>query len=144
MLENTKYPTPEEILHPPVDFKDETIDAVIEWKLKYFNPQWKEKTKEDQVNALEELILKLCVVYSVEVNINKLGDSFCFIQNKNMIQIDKNNPSIISTLHEFKHKLNGENEKTACRWSVQLFKACFPKAFEQLKFKEGSHMLIKK
>ena len=142
--ENTKYPQPNEILDPPVDFKKETIDAVIDWKLQYFMGGWKEKSKTEQIDALEQLILKLCGVYGEEVHVNKLGDSFCFVPSKNTIHIDKNNPSIISTLHEFKHKLSGESEKTACRWSVQLFKECFPKAFAELKFKEGTHMLIKK
>lgn len=142
--EQSKYPKPKEILDPPVDFKKETIDAVIEWKLQYFMGGWKQKSKEEQVNALEQLILKLCGVYGEEVLVNKQGDSFYFVPSKNTIVIDKNNPSIISTLHEFKHKLSGESEKLACRWSVQLFKEVFPKSFAELRFKEGTHMLIKK
>ena len=144
IIGSTKYPKEQDILSPEIEFKKQTIDAVIEWKLQFFMGNWKDKNKTEKLNALEQLILKLCGVYGEEVHVNKLGDSFCFVPSKNTIHIDKNNPSIISTLHEFKHKLSGESEKTACRWSVQLFKECFPKAFAELKFKEGTHMLIKK
>lgn len=139
----SKYPTAEEIMNPEVDFKDNTIKTLLDWKVEFF-PKWNKKSKEEQLNALETLIQKLCGVYEEEVSVEKNGDLFCFVPSENTIHLDKNNPSIISTLHEFRHKLNGADEKAACRWSVQLFKKCFPTSFKNLEFHKGSHLLVRK
>ena len=143
IIGSKNYPTEKDIMNPEVDFKNATVKAVLEWKLNFF-PNWNTKAKEEQVNALEELIQKLCGVYGEKVIVDKKTDVFCFIPKTNTVCLDKNNPSIISTLHEFRHKLNGPDETSACRWSVQLFKRCFPKSFEKLEFAKGSHLLKKK
>jgi hypothetical protein len=143
MIGKSKYPTAEEIMNPAVSYKDDTLAEMMAWKTKFF-PNWNTKPKEEQLEALKALILKLCGVYGEEVIVDKNGDSYCFIPGENTICLDKNNPSIISTLHEFRHKINGADETSACRWSVQLFKRCFPRSFEKLEFKKGSHLLIRK
>lgn len=138
-----RYPTPEEIMKPEVPFKDDTLKAIMDWKLNFF-PNWQKKSNEEKLSALEYLIQKLCGVYEEVVAVNKYGVSFSFEPGSNTIHMDKENPSIISTLHEFRHKLNGADETSACRWSVQLFKRCFPKSFNKLMFKPGTHLLIRK
>lgn len=50
--------------------------------------------------------------------------------------------SIVTALHETAHHLFGPDEETAVRWSVSLFRECFPKAFRELET-EG-HMLVRK
>ena len=39
--------------------------------------------------------------------------------------------SVVSYLHEFAHAL-GKNEVDACRWSINLFRRCFPRQFSKL------------
>lgn len=138
-----KYPTSNEIMTPEISFKNNTIKTVLEWKHQYF-PKWSTRPKPNQLDALEELVKKLCGVYGETVTINKQGDFFCFIPKDNTLCLDKNNPSIVSTLHEFRHKINGYDETSACRWSVQLFKKCFPNSFDKLEFAKGSHLLKRK
>ena len=68
-------------------------------------------------------------------------DKYAYYHRINIIVIDSKNPSIISILHEFAHHLHGPNEKTACAWSTQLFKKCFPKSFAKLKWQDN--LLVK-
>lgn len=42
--------------------------------------------------------------------------------------------SILSTLHELGHHLFGASELDACRFSVWLFRAAFPNAYDQLEW----------
>lgn len=143
IIGSKKYPSPEEIMNPIVAFKPVTVNAVMDWKLNFF-PNWNTKSNEEKLTALEYLIQKLCVVYGENVGVNKYSDRFSFSGDENTINLDKENPSIVSTLHEFRHKINGSSEASACRWSVQLFKKCFPKSFDKLMFKPGTHLLIRK
>ena len=55
---------------------------------------------------------------------------------------NKNNPSIISSLHELAHHLYGEDELIACKWSINLFRTAFPKSYAKLECE--NHLLIKK
>lgn len=47
--------------------------------------------------------------------------------------------SVVTYLHEFGHAL-GFDERDACRWSVNLFRACFPVQYSRLI--HVGHMLI--
>lgn len=37
-------------------------------------------------------------------------------------------PSVLTYLHEFAHA-RGADERQACRWSINLFRRCFPRSF---------------
>lgn len=39
--------------------------------------------------------------------------------------------SVVTFLHEFAHAL-GHGEKEACRWSINLFRQCFPEQYSRL------------
>ncbi|MCH8015076.1 MAG: hypothetical protein IH917_00450, partial [Acidobacteria bacterium] len=39
--------------------------------------------------------------------------------------------SVVTLLHEFDHAL-GKDEVDACRWSINLFRRCFPRQFSKL------------
>jgi hypothetical protein len=41
--------------------------------------------------------------------------------------------SVVTFLHEFAHAL-GKDERVACRWSINLFKKCFPASFARCRF----------
>jgi len=46
--------------------------------------------------------------------------------------------SVVTYLHEFGHAL-GKGERGACRWSINLFKRCFPRSFARCD--QSAHML---
>ena len=72
--------------------------------------------------------------------INRDGDdsgSSCYIPAVQAIVV-RGKLSVVTYLHEFAHHLYGHDERIACRWSVNLFRRCFPKSWEKLCF-EG-HM----
>ena len=48
--------------------------------------------------------------------------------------------SVVTYLHEFGHAL-GKDEVDACRWSVNLFRRCFPRQFSRLVHR--GHTLIR-
>jgi hypothetical protein len=68
------------------------------------------------------------------------GGSFYCPATKQIVLIGM--PSVITTLHEVCHYLNGPSEHVACAWSLRLFRECFPNSFTRLKF--SGHMAIKK
>lgn len=48
--------------------------------------------------------------------------------------------SVVTFLHEFGHAL-GKDETDACRWSINVFRQCFPRQFSRLVHR--GHMLIR-
>ena len=48
--------------------------------------------------------------------------------------------SVVTYLHEFAHAL-GFDEQEACRWSINLFRECFPRQYSRLV--HVGHMLIR-
>jgi len=48
--------------------------------------------------------------------------------------------SVVTFLHEFAHAL-GMDERDACKWSVNLFRKCFPKQYSRLI--HVGHMLVR-
>lgn len=136
------YPTSEEIMATPVLFKAATIAAVNEWKATFYDAQWKTYDKQAKLHHLYTLLTRLSQLYNKPLCIVN-GSEYHYSPLTFTIMLDANKPSIISTLHEFSHHINGTSEKRACRWSVWLFKTVFPKAFEKLTFTPNSHTLCK-
>ena len=135
------YPTKEEILATKPRFKHGTTLITNMWKFSRIK-NWKTKEYWMKIDELAILIQVLSALHlKKEPQIILSNKYACDIKGRK-IYLDIDNPSIISTLHETAHYLFGENELTACRWSIWLFKECFPKSFEKLEFKE--HLLIKK
>jgi len=48
--------------------------------------------------------------------------------------------SAITFLHEWGHKLVGRSEREACKWSLALFRRCFPLSWSRLTF--NGHMAV--
>lgn len=61
----------------------------------------------------------------------------CYIPSKDTIIL--HGMSVVSFLHEWGHKLHGRSEQEACRWSINLFRQCFPRSFARCRF--DGHML---
>ncbi len=47
--------------------------------------------------------------------------------------------SVVTYLHEFAHA-RGMDERQACRWSINLFRRCFPRSFARCDTR--GHMLV--
>lgn len=104
-------------------------------------------TLSDRQTKLRQLNHDLAAAYGIvepqlvfgEVN-RDAGDSgsSCYIPTVQAI-ILRGRLSVVTYLHEFAHHLYGNSEQIACRWSVNLFRRCFPKSWQKLRF-EG-HMV---
>jgi hypothetical protein len=136
------YPTKEEIMSQPVQFKKETTAAISEWKRT--RSKIKNQTpwgNDEKFMALRLLIDKLNKVYNTNCAIVYQDTPTPYYSKKSNTITMNSSLSVISTLHEFAHHLFGPDELKACRWSIWLFKQSFPKSFDKLTWKE--HMLVK-
>ena len=61
----------------------------------------------------------------------------CFISALNVIVL-RGRLSVVTYLHEFAHA-RGHNEREAARWSINLFRRCFPKSWSSATF--DGHMI---
>lgn len=158
------YPTKKEILtllptQPLPTLK--TILSIQEWKkYNYFN----NKNNKAKIEILHILIVILynrylkTKPYIPLAVFSQNGTRYQFNTKKSIITLDKNHPSIISTLHEFAHALYHYKPKTltpeeltlinklkpeffACVWSINVFKTVWPRSFNKLTWSE--HRLIK-
>ena len=134
------YPTKEEILKEKPKFRKGTILITKLWKTTSFKG-WKTDKKWIKIEKLILLIEALCTLYRKKNPEIILDNEYYFETRKRIIHLNKNNPSIISTLHELAHYLFKANELKACRWSYWIFKECFLKSLEKLNW--NGHMLRK-
>ena len=139
------YPTSKKILSKKPLINPLVIEIVKSWKSCYL-PGWKNQPKEEKLKNIETLLMAICLLTKVKnKDISKVliknGDKYCYYPSKLTIYQDDYNPSIISALHELAHHIFGPNELIACRWSIFLFKSCFPKEYKKLHWQK--HMLIK-
>lgn len=137
------YPTQKQILTVNPKIKSIIKSATLAWKDEYLK-DWKNLSKKEQIDRLKILILWLnWANHKRDDNLKiKLGDEYQYDPRRQTIYIDKNHPSIMSTLHELGHHIAGLSELKACRWSVWLFIECFPGLYKNLKW--NKHLLIKK
>lgn len=136
----TKYPSKEEIMITPYQLNPEFVKRLAEWRDNEYKKNWKVSDKDGKGILLARLVNMLNSDSSNQVKV-KYAYQYYYQPETQTIYIDRNNPSILSTLHEHAHHILGASELDACRFSVWLFKECFPEAFQKLKWK--GHMLIK-
>ena len=65
----------------------------------------------------------------------------CYVRLTGTIQLTKMAGSVVTYLHEFAHHLLGPCERRACRWSLNLFRRCFPRSFRRLQ--QVGHTLVR-
>lgn len=134
----SRYPTKEEILE---EWTGEGLLPFLilkDWKRKFWKG-WGKKTEAGKNVALDVLLDDLCNIRTGRPNWDFRNGPPCFDPVSSTIHLDINNPSVLSTLHEFGHWLYGPSELKSCRFSVHLFKDVFPKDYARLRW-EG-HML---
>ena len=134
-----QYPTKETILAQTPIINPKTIAITNIWK-KEALPNWNKDSQFTKFCKLQMLIICISETEDKREPIIRLANTNALFR-KNIILLDIEKLSIISTLHEIAHYLFGPSELTACRWSIHLFKTCFPKQFEKLDWK--GHLLIK-
>lgn len=151
------YTTKEEILAAPpgvpirftssADIVQHLVPYLKDWRREL---NWKESNAPQKSCGLENLlwdILESLGVDQEDVEIQHDSEEPSTLDRgadwmddpRFLITLDIRNPSIISTLHELGHVLYGTSELEACRFSVWLFRAAFPRAYDKLVW-EG-HML---
>ncbi|MBA3776946.1 MAG: hypothetical protein H0X11_10975 [Betaproteobacteria bacterium] len=63
----------------------------------------------------------------------------CYIPGRREIRLHGGQLSVVTFLHEFGHA-RGFDERRTCRWSINLFRKCFPRSFARCR--QVGHMLV--
>ena len=126
----------DEVLDPPLRFKAATIHAVRAFAK---SKPWR-GTLEERQEKFRSLNQALSIAYTVQCpqlvfRGNGEGDSgrSCYIPMVDVI-VMSGRLSVVTFLHEWGHRLSGASERKACRWSLNLFRKCFPKSWSRLRF----------
>ena len=124
------YPaTVAEVLDPPVRFRPQTVAAVK----RFARSKPYRGSVEERKQKFLALHRELCRVYRkrtrLDFGVLEGGDSGSSYYCPATDQITLcGKLSVITALHEFAHAL-GKDERGAVRWSVNLFRLCFPRSF---------------
>ncbi len=125
----------EAALGQPLNFRPETLQAVRAFAR---SKPWKGTIAERSVK-FQTLHAELAAAYEVTAPTlifsgDGHGDSSasCYIPSENTIIIH-GRLSVITFLHEWGHVLRGSSEQEACRWSLNLFRRCFPRSWGRLR-----------
>lgn len=129
-MPSNDYPqTVAEVLSPPVRFKAETLEAV---RCFARSKPWR-GSLEQRKRKFETLHAELCRIYEKRTTLT-FGelDGGCSGASHYISALDRivlvGKLSVVTYLHEFAHAL-GRDERGAVRWSVCLFRACFPHSY---------------
>jgi hypothetical protein len=127
---DANYPaTVAEVLDPPVRFRPAVTEAVNRFALSkpYCGDLEQRKAK------FLTLHHDLCAIYGKQTQLmfdaidgGDSGASFYLPATDSITLAGK--LSVVTYLHEFAHVL-GRDERGAVRWSVNLFRLCFPRSF---------------
>lgn len=136
------YPKTVESILKDIKFKDETIRVMMEFKKEH---PWRGSSA-DKRYKLANLHHELCKIYNKETVLSfetpseKSSDQSSYCPATDRITL-RGRLSVVTYLHEFAHAL-GRGEYGACRWSVNLFRKCFPESYGRLRHMQ--HTLRKK
>ena len=128
-------------LDPSMKFKPAVLAAVRAYAR---SRPWRGGTLEERRDKIRALYAALAIAYKLPMprlvfGDNGEGDSGCSCCIPAMgVGILRGRTSSISALHEWAHYVYGPSERQACRWSLNLFRRCFPRSWARLRF-EG-HM----
>lgn len=141
-MPNPNYPaTVEEVLDLDMKFRRAVLRAVREFA---HSKPWQGSHDERQAKfrSLNVSLAEACGVSIPQLILDGGNDRdsgrSCYIPDLKII-ILRGRLSVVTYLHEFAHHLFGPDERMACRWSINLFRRCFPRSFGRCRF-EG-HVL---
>ena len=139
---NTRYPTKEEILENLHNFEKniKDIEIIKDWKEHNYNG-WKNLSGIEKRKRITDLINRLASLHKSKVTI-KWGQVSYYMPSNLTISLEKDKPSILTSLHEFGHHLYGASELTACSYSICMYIKVFPEIYEKMTWQ--NHLLILK
>lgn len=123
----------EEALGRPLKFPVEALYGVRAFAS---SKPW-QGTFADCQAKFRQLHADLCRIYGVNPTLAIEGDGTgdsggsSFQPRANVITL-RGQLSVITFLHEWGHVLRGGSEYEACRWSLRLFRKCFPASWARL------------
>lgn len=135
MEQQRAYPRPDQILEHEMMFPQEVVAAVRRFAR---SKPWR-GTLVQRWHKFAQLNRQLSQACRIEPPLLILhgdgkGDSGCSYYDALQHTIVMNGRlSVVTFLHEYAHAL-GMDERDACRWSIQLFRTCFPRSFERCQF----------
>jgi len=122
-------------------FKRGVIPALMKFKQECPYSAGVEKRKEGLMELLEEFEtvygMAAPILEFTEPEKNYSYESHYIPEEHKIVMVGK--LSIITFLHEFAHS-QGKDEVSAVKWSLSLFKRCFPRAF--VKLVANAHMMV--
>jgi len=127
-MRDRQYPaTVVEILDDQITFPRDLLYAVERFAL---SRPWdgSTKTREEKFHQLNRSLAKVCRIRLPKLVFGNLdggstGESNYRPRSHRIVIVGK--LSVVTFLHEFAHAL-GQDERKACRWSINLFRKCFP------------------
>lgn len=127
------YPPMDEILTSEPEISQKSIEATKLWKHKFYKG-WSTLNNGAKTQRLRILFGLLTAHEELNLNETKIEETnfYAWSPTEQKLYMNTERPSIISTLHEFGHRLHGRSELDACRFSVWLFKKVFPNSFKKL------------
>ncbi len=130
------------VLDDRIQFRPETLQAVRTFAE---SKPWRGSLsdRKQKFHRLNDQLAAACGITRPELQFGRLdgGDSGMSFYDRpchRIVLVGK--LSVVTFLHEFAHAL-GMGEREACRWSINLFRKCFPKQYAKLNHRR--HMLIK-
>ncbi|HLL87691.1 MAG TPA: hypothetical protein VK324_00145 [Tepidisphaeraceae bacterium] len=142
MSQSDPYPrSVQELLDDRMTFKPSALRAVRAFARAR---PW-QGTLDDRHQKFRQLHNDLCAAYGLDPKPQLVfgndhttdSGSSCFIPAMNTIVL-RGRMSVVTYLHEFAHA-RGRNEREAARWSINLFRRCFPKSWGHVRF--DGHMI---
>ena len=118
-----------EVLNPPVKFRADVVEAVK----RFARSKPYRGSLDERGDKLIVLHRELCAIYGKQTSLTLAnidgGDSGGSLYRPATDSITVTGKlSVVTYLHEFAHAL-GRDERGAVRWSVNLFRLCFPRSF---------------
>ncbi|MCH9035210.1 MAG: hypothetical protein IID42_12030 [Planctomycetes bacterium] len=142
-MSSNQYPaTVVEVLDDQADYPPELLRVV---RLFAASNPWKGslRTRQQKFCQFNHLMAVACRIDEPLLAFGHLdgsssGASHYTARDNRIVMVGK--LSVVTFLHEFAHSL-GLDEEAACRWSINLFRKCFPRQFSRLI--HVGHMLIR-
>jgi hypothetical protein len=133
------YPsTVQEVLDPALTFKPAALRGVRAFAR---SKPWR-GTPAERRAKFQTLHDELCRVYGLTTKLTmrvwRLRNFPHYLPGEDRIVLPQ--LSVVTYLHEFAHA-RGADEWQACRWSINLFRRCFPRSFARCRF--VGHTLIR-
>lgn len=130
----SEYPeTVIEVLDDALVFSDELLRVVAKFAS---SRPWRgsRPVRQSKFFHLNHDLARACRIREPTLEFEALGEgdsvmSFYSGREHKILMVGK--LSVVTYLHEFAHAW-GYNEREACRWSINLFRKCFPREYSKL------------